>query len=94
TAYPGVVACNLCGGMFWVVAVVLAAYYLGQVAWIRDNLEKVVLLIVFLSITPILYEWARHRIRKRAGKSPPSCCSLTPTPTWRKPSFNRTSRQS
>lgn len=71
-SYPRFAAFNVFGGIFWVVSMVLAGYYLGQVAWIRDNLEKVVLLIVFLSITPILYEWARHRVRQRAGKSPPS----------------------
>ena len=70
-SYPRFAAFNVFGGIFWVVSMVLAGYYLGQVAWIRDNLEKVVLLIVFLSITPILYEWARHRFRARAGKSPP-----------------------
>lgn len=69
-SYPRFAAFNVFGGIFWVVSMVLAGYYLGQFAWIRDNLEKVVLLIVFLSITPILYEWARHRFRERAGKSP------------------------
>ncbi|MCY3756796.1 MAG: VTT domain-containing protein [Acidobacteria bacterium] len=69
-SYPRFAAFNVFGGIFWVVSMVLAGYYLGQVAWIRDNLEKVVLLIVFLSITPILFEWARHRFRERAGRSP------------------------
>lgn len=68
-SYPRFAAFNVFGGIFWVVSMVLAGYYLGQVAWIRDNLEKVVLLIVFLSITPILYEWGRHRFRERARKS-------------------------
>ena len=69
-SYPRFAAFNVFGGIFWVVSMVLAGYYLGQVAWIRDNLEKVVLLIVFLSISPILFEAARHRIRGRAAKSP------------------------
>ena len=68
-SYPRFAAFNVFGGIFWVVSMVLAGYYLGQVAWIRDNLEKVVLLIIFLSISPILFEAARHRIRERSAKS-------------------------
>ena len=71
-SYPRFAAFNVFGGIFWVVSMVLAGYYLGQVAWVRDNLEKVVLLIIFLSISPILFEAARHRFRARARKSPPS----------------------
>lgn len=70
-SYPRFAAFNVFGGIFWVVSMVLAGYYLGQVAWIRDNLEKVVLLIIFLSISPILFEAARHRFGERARKSPP-----------------------
>ena len=68
-SYPRFAAFNVFGGIFWVVSMVLTGYYLGQVAWIRDNLEKVVLLIVFLSITPILYEAARNRFGGRPGAS-------------------------
>lgn len=70
-SYPRFAAFNVFGGIFWVVSMVLAGYYLGQVAWVRDNLEKVVLLIIFLSISPILFEAARHRFRERARKFPP-----------------------
>lgn len=69
-SYPRFAAFNVFGGIFWVVSMVLAGYYLGQVAWVRDNLEKVVLLIVFLSISPILFEAARHRFRERAERLP------------------------
>jgi len=68
-SYPRFAAFNVFGGIFWVVSMVLSGYYLGQMAWIRDNLEKVVLLIVFLSITPILYEAARNRFGGRPGAS-------------------------
>ena len=76
-SYPRFAAFNVFGGIFWVVSMVLSGYYLGQVAWIRDNLEKVVLLIVFLSISPILFEVARNRFRGRSEassgrESPPS----------------------
>jgi membrane-associated protein len=68
-SYPRFAAFNVFGGIFWVVSMVLSGYYLGQVAWIRDNLEKVVLLIVFLSISPILFEVARNRFRDRSEAS-------------------------
>ncbi len=75
-SYPRFAAYNVFGGIFWVVSMVLTGYYLGQVVWIRENLEKAVLLIVFLSICPILFEVARDRLgkwRKSSGRNlPPS----------------------
>ena len=68
-SYPRFAAYNVFGGIFWVVSMVLAGYYLGQVVWIRENLAKVVLLIVFLSISPILFETARSWLRERRMSS-------------------------
>ncbi len=74
-SYLRFAAYNVFGGIFWVVSMVLTGYYLGQVAWIRDNLEKAVLLIVFLSVSPFLFEAARNRLEKRrqsSGRNLPS----------------------
>jgi len=67
--YPRFAAYNVFGGIFWVMSMVLAGYYLGQRVWVRENLEKVVLLIVLLSISPILFEATRNWFRTREKKS-------------------------
>lgn len=67
--YSRFAAYNVFGGIFWVMSMVLAGYYLGQIVWVRENLEKVVLLIVLLSISPILFEVARNWFRTRVKDS-------------------------
>jgi membrane-associated protein len=60
-SYPRFAAYNVFGGIFWVCSMTGAGYYLGTVFWIRHNLEKVILLIVLISIMPIVIEYFRSR---------------------------------
>jgi len=75
-SYRRFAAYNIFGGIFWVVSMVLIGYYLGQVVWVRQNLEKAVLIIIFLSVIPILYEvvqnWLRQRRKSLRSSSPSS----------------------
>ena len=60
-SYSRFAAYNVFGGIFWVCSMTSAGYYLGAIAWIRLNLEKVILLIVLVSVMPILIEYFRNR---------------------------------
>ena len=54
------------GAALWVTSVTLAGYFLGGVPLIRDNLEAAILLIVFLSVLPMVYEYLKHRRQAKA----------------------------
>lgn len=60
---------NVCGGILWVFSMVLGGYALGSVI---PNIDKyihyVILVVVFLSLLPPLYEWWRERRRTAAEK--------------------------
>jgi len=56
---------NILGGTLWVVGITLAGYFLGNIPIIRDNFSKVVLLIIFVSVLPIVFEMARERWRRK-----------------------------
>lgn len=58
-------AFNLLGAVLWVVSLVLAGYWLGNVPLIRNNLTATVLVIVVLSLLPALIGWLRHRAAAR-----------------------------
>lgn len=59
---------NVVGAILWVVGITLAGYFLGNIPIIRDNFSKVVLLIIFLSILPIVFEVIKERFfKKREG---------------------------
>lgn len=57
---------NIAGGVAWVFSMTMAGYLLGNVPFISRNFEKVVLLIVFISILPILFGGFRHWSANRA----------------------------
>jgi membrane-associated protein len=43
---------NISGGILWVACLSTLGYYLGQYDWVRERLEIVILLVIFVSILP------------------------------------------
>ena len=54
------------GGFVWAVGVTLAGYFLGNIEFVKKNLEFILILVVFVSVVPIIFEYVKHR-RQRAG---------------------------
>jgi membrane-associated protein len=52
---------SLIGGVAWAAGVTVLGFWLGQIAFVRDNIEMMLILIVFLSILPIVVELVRAR---------------------------------
>lgn len=55
---------SVIGGVLWATGVTLLGYWLGNVPFIRNNIEAMLILIVALSVLPIAFEFVRAR-RKR-----------------------------
>ncbi|MEU3949052.1 VTT domain-containing protein [Streptomyces sp. NPDC029526] len=60
---------NIVGGIAWGCGVTVAGYWLGQIGLIKENLETILLLIVFLSVLPIIIEYLRERAKKKRGEA-------------------------
>jgi membrane-associated protein len=58
------VSFNVFGGIGWVVGMAALGYHLGSVDWVKKNLEKAVLIVIFISILPIIVEVVRSRFHK------------------------------
>jgi membrane-associated protein len=56
---------NVIGGIAWGTGVTLAGYWLGQIAFIKKNVEPILVLIVLLSVVPIIIEYLRERSKKK-----------------------------
>ncbi|MFI8889376.1 DedA family protein [Streptomyces paradoxus] len=56
---------NIIGGIAWGTGVTLAGYWLGQIGFIKKNVESILILIVLLSIVPIIIEYLRDRSKKK-----------------------------
>lgn len=68
--YRKFVLYNVIGGIGWVVSMTLAGYWLGQIPFIQRNFERVVLLIVFISILPLMIGVVRKWRQSRAASRP------------------------
>ncbi|MEY4348132.1 MAG: hypothetical protein RIS43_551, partial [Actinomycetota bacterium] len=49
------------GAVPWVIGVVLLGYFLGGFAFVKANIEIILLTFVFLSVIPIGFEIYKHR---------------------------------
>jgi membrane-associated protein len=65
--YRTFLAFNVIGGIGWGVGVTTLGYYLGQLDFVRENIELFILAIVALSVVPIAVELLRARREARAG---------------------------
>ncbi|SON59184.1 putative membrane protein [Mycobacterium simulans] len=68
--YPVFLGFDIVGGIAWGAGATLAGYFLGNVPFVHQHLEKIILAIVFLSILPALIAaWRGYRARRRAAGS-------------------------
>ncbi|HLP53688.1 MAG TPA: VTT domain-containing protein [Fluviicola sp.] len=56
---------DVVGGFLWIFSLTLAGYFLGNVAWIKDNIEKVCLGIIFISVLPMIISFLRAKFGKK-----------------------------
>ena len=52
---------NVIGSIGWVSSMTLLGYFVGDIPLVRRHFEKVVILIVLLSVLPILFEVIKSR---------------------------------
>ncbi|MBP6004079.1 MAG: VTT domain-containing protein [Pyrinomonadaceae bacterium] len=75
--YPRFVLFSLLGGFLWIFSMVLSGYFLGTVIEsafdikLQDHIEKVVILVVFLSLLPPMIEVIRHKFGKKPKTEQP-----------------------
>lgn len=56
---------DIIGGVLWIGSMTLAGYFLGEIKWVRENNEKVVLLIIFISVLPMLISFLKSKFSKK-----------------------------
>jgi membrane-associated protein len=77
-SYKQFLSYNIFGGFFWVTSMLFAGYFLGGLVeqfvrsvfgiegfLLEDHIDKVVIVVVFLSIIPIIVEYIRARRDKK-----------------------------
>jgi len=70
-SYAKFLVFSVIGGLLWISSMVLAGYFLGGVIEralnirLEDHIEKVVIVVVAISLLPPLIEYLRHRFGKK-----------------------------
>ena len=57
----------IAGAVLWVTSISIAGYLLGSNPWIQKNFEKVVLGIIFISITPMIWQALKARLGRKSA---------------------------
>jgi membrane-associated protein len=52
---------NIVGGIAWVVLLILAGYFFGNILFVKNNFSVVIFAIIFLSMLPGIIEFLRSR---------------------------------
>jgi membrane-associated protein len=61
-SYRRFVLFNVVGALAWVVSMLLLGYYFGQIPFVQRHIEKVILLVIFISVLPVgLQAWRMRR---------------------------------
>jgi membrane-associated protein len=55
------------GGILWATGVTLLGYFLGNVTFVANNIEAILIGVVVVSVVPIVVEYWRHKRSGRAG---------------------------
>jgi membrane-associated protein len=66
--YLRFLAFSIAGALLWVISLVTAGYYFGNVPLVKNNLTVVIVAIVALSVAPIAIELVRARLRASASR--------------------------
>ncbi|WP_405817853.1 VTT domain-containing protein [Streptomyces sp. NBC_01390] len=76
--YRSFLTFNVIGGVLWGAGVTMLGSWLGNIDFVKKNIEPILLLIVLISVVPILIEFARAR--SKAKKNPPQQPPAPPAP--------------
>jgi membrane-associated protein len=70
--YPVYLGFDIVGGVLWGGGVTVAGYFLGNVPFVHQNLEKIILAILFVSMIPaFIAAWRGYRGRRRSSDKGP-----------------------
>ena len=67
--YRHFITFNVLGATFWAFGITWLGYFLGSFEWIRENIDAMILVIVFISVAPMLASAISKFIRSHRQKS-------------------------
>jgi membrane-associated protein len=69
--YGKFISFNFIGGFVWVTLFTFAGYFFGNIPFVKHNYEKVLVIIIFLSLLPPLIEYVKHKMEQKSSSNTP-----------------------
>lgn len=66
--YKKFLSYNGIGGFIWVTIVSLSGYFFGSIDIVKEHFSQVILIIIFVSLVPAIYEIIKHRFKTEEVK--------------------------
>ena len=63
--YPKYISFCIAGAVLWVTSITLAGYFFGNIPIVKNNFEKVIFGIIFVSVLPIIISVVKEKMRKK-----------------------------
>ncbi|MEV6023762.1 VTT domain-containing protein [Streptomyces sp. NPDC052036] len=82
--YRSFLVFNVIGGVLWGAGVTLLGSWLGNIGFVNNNIEAILILIVLVSVVPIAIEFLRARAK---AKNEPAQSPAAQQPPLQQPSF-------
>ncbi len=58
---------NVIGALLWVPTLIMAGYWLGQITWVKEHIELIVIGLIIVTIIPVIRTYIRERNAHRAS---------------------------
>jgi membrane-associated protein len=71
-SYLNFTAHNVAGALAWVLLLLYAGYWFGNVPFVKENLTWVIVGIVVLSVMPLAFEYVRQRLKGAGTEGRPT----------------------
>jgi len=56
---------NVIGGVLWVAIALFAGFFFGNIAFVKNNFTLVIIIVIFASFLPVVFEILRHKHKER-----------------------------
>lgn len=54
---------NIFGGFIWVFLFLILGFFFGDIPWVEKNFSLTILIIIFLSVLPLVYEFFKNKFK-------------------------------
>ena len=62
--YKRFIIFNVLGGFLWTLLFIFSGYFFGNISFVKNNFELVIIVIILISILPMIIEFIKSRLNK------------------------------